>query len=687
MAYRANSQTVADESVDAVTANRWRTAAEGLLHSAIIRLVLLSTGATLVITALVCLIPVRWDIKSFAPSVPQFDSSGVPANSQILFVSEDNDWENGHYALFGLDLLTFPAGKWHWVVFKEGERPTSWPPRWTIDRAGKFYAIGEDSAWHIADGVPPDLNLSSSTAVVVPTADVKAQLLERWPSLGSDQVLVMKRTAASFWEFPRLRITISQAVRLFVLVFIVMVAFSFLCFITGEDGVRYRLLNLGLAIPAVLVINTVVVYVLGRITAQAIVWTFALELIAAIGLIFYMYAKGVLRQARLTDWARPAGSQSTGKARLIGSRVLVVAGVLIYLSFSAFRLDFDSDVLTQYLPVARYHYLAGSHQPEVLLDRYGLMTQATYPPAFSVLISTFMWIGDLPKGSPLAFSDQTNLAVFLYRLGMSVLHLSFLLSVSGLFVAFQKEERRWGWLLALGVIALTVPLFLGRPDASEIYLVPLVGFSMLALFAGDTLKQAIYTNLGLFFGSFGLFLKKEGLLILLLIVLPWYLVGRLRSSKPSLRQIATNSLSLFLGLIPFLMWKIDINSLHIPEYFFYDKFSPAKLMSSLTLVKVIVEKATKILLGNGYWVVLFLVFPLATIYGLLRRRSWRQAFIPIGILTYIGGMTLVYVFSRHPGGPALHMDISYERILAIGVVSAILYSSRVVFCGAEELSS
>ncbi len=664
-----------------------RSKARVIFNKEVLRLAAISAAITMAIALLVCLYPIRWDKKALGPVLPQFNSSEMAHSPQILFVSKDNDWENGHYAQYGFDMIAFPHGKVDWMVFKEGWRESPWQARWMIDEEGNIYSPGGDNSWYMVENASEgSISFPGSASVIVSDPDTRAKLLKRWPSLSEDKVLLMSNEPVSFWESPRIRIGLSQFIRIFVLVFLLVVMFAFLSAVTGENGRGWVWLNLGLAVPSVLIPHTIVVYFLGKITSEAISLSFILEFVIAIGLTVYIQKKKVPANKPPIKKTFPDIWHSMGRKDILRPESLILAALLLlYISFSCLKLDFDGDMFTQYVPVAQYHYLAGSHDPKALMERFGIMTQATYPPGFPILISTLMWAGDLPKETPLKFGYQANLAIFLYRFMISILHLSFLLSAGGLFRLLQKDENSWGWLLPTLAIPLILPLFLGRPEASEVFLVPVVGFSILALLAGDELNNPLYTNLGLFFGGYGMFLKKEGFLIFVLIVMPWYLAGRLRSSKLSLRAIAINSTCLLIGISPFLFWKLGLNSLHIPEYFFYENPSLAKLAASGPLLKGVIEKAIKILLANNYWVALFLIFPLAVSYDWLWCRRWKQACIPLGAMAYIFSMTFVYLFSRHPEGAAVHMDVSYERILAVGILSVILYGAKTIIIPAKEL--
>jgi hypothetical protein len=632
-------------------------------------------AVTAVIAFAVCLAPVRWDKKSLGPILPRLEPPGVRPGANILFVSPDNDWENGHYAQYGFDMITFPQGRFQWMVFKEGDRGGySWPSNWMIDRTGRFYRIGADA--DATNQVPDDLELFlRSASVIVGSHEIKTQLLARWPALSDAKILLMTSRIGSFVESPRLRITTSQFLRIFVLAVIVVASLALAGTMTGDGKASgaLRLLNYAFAFPAVLIVHTILVYLLGFVTVYAISAAVAIELLGAVSLLMFLHRKNSSNLSHSLGGRNPESRSRTKLPVLV-----FVAFVCMFIVFSTVRLDFDGDTFTQYLPVARYHYLAGWHDPEALMARYGVMTQATYPPGFPILISTLMWTAGVAKEMPVQFDYQTNLMVFLYRLVLTILHLSFLVAVGALFKAVEVDSGGYSWLLPVVAIPLVLPLFLGQPGAAEIYLVPIVGFSVLAFLAALLLNQSGFVQIGLLFGAFSLFIKKEGLLIFCLIVLTWYLALWLRPTRFSWRNMASQVATLAIALSPFLLWRLDLGRLTRDEYFFYETPSVTKLFSNFALLGRIGEKALKILLANNFWVVLFLILPLSFAYGLFSRRSMKHLLVPVGIVTYFVAMTCVFLFSKHPGGPLQHMDISYDRLAATPVLAAILYSAKVL---------
>ncbi len=635
-------------------------------------------GITVFILLTVCLSPIRWDKKSFGPVLPQLESKSLSSVGNFLFVSTDNSWESGHYAQYGFDMLTFPNGNLQWMIFKEGDQGGySWRPNWSIDNLGNIYRYGTEGTQTTTHQIPDDLGLFlKSASVVVANTETRDRLLSRWSSISASNISVMRKGEESFVERPRVRVTLNQCIRVFLLSLILVGGIAVAAAWGGANtSGALKLTNLAIALPSLLVFHTLLTFLLGTITAKSISTAVTVESVVAVCIISYFAVKG-----RLSDQFSDLRQTITSFGR--GKISLVVTGALIFLMFSSLRLDFDGDMLTQYLPVARYHYLLGRHDARALTSRYGVMTQATYPPGFPILLSTLMWAANTDAQSPVQFNYSTNLMVYLYRLLLSVLHLSFLIALASVFKVFTFGGRGLSWLLPPIAVALILPVFLGQPAAAEVYLVPVVGFALIALLASSWFPNGFFTQIGLFIGSSGLFIKKEGLPILCLILFTWYL-ATLETKRFSLRNSLGHVGAVTLGLFPFLVWRISLGDLAANEFFFYSRSSLSSFGASLGLASKIVEKAIKIVLANNYWVALILLLPLTVVF-ISAFRSWRDQIIPLGIGVYIAAMTGVYIVSNHPAGPIEHMNTSYDRVVMVAVLASIICAGRVFLLSKAE---
>ena len=409
-----------------------------------------------------------------------------------------------------------------------------------------------------------------------------------------------------------------------------------------------RWLNVGLALPVVLAAHTGLVHVAGLLTTHAVASALTLELAAIL--------MAVARQERGLGGEEPTGPALPRWA---------VPLVAVFLAVFVLRLDFDGDLFTHWLPMARSHHLLGRHDVPALLDRYGLAHEATYPPGFPILISTLLWVAGADPQASLQLGDESHAAILLYRLLVAALSLSFLVAAAALASAVFRD--RSSPLLPLVALPLLIPVFLGQPMSGEVYLVPLLGASILALWAGDAFESPSLTRVGLLLAASGLFVKREALVIVPLVVLPWYLAGALTKRKSLAGDLAVAGLA----LLPFVVWRIQLAALHLRENFMFDDPAWGRLASPL--LPRLAEQALKTVLANGTWTALFLVLPAALVWN-ARRGAWRDLLVPAGIVVYAPLMAAVYVFSRSE--PLHHMDTSYERLLMVAVLCGGLYGLR-----------
>ncbi len=623
---------------------------------------------TLFIAFLTCISPIRWDMKSYVTAFPETDYKNLEYGKDVLFISADDGWQNNHIAAYGLDLITFPHGKNAWLLFKEGMVNDNRNAVFLIDKAGNFYRRTVFNSFKKTKKTPEKVKaLVKSGIIIVPTQKTKDAFIQRWPLISTGKIIVLKGKKASFLEYPSLRINLNQMLRIFVLVLISSSIMAFAWGITGNTALRcLRWFNFALGFPCLLIFHTIIVFCLGKITQAAINWAIAFELFISIALLLFLNKK----------FAISMGSVKNKNLHLL--LPIMVAG-LIYIFFIVLKLDFDGDIYTHWLTMGRFHHKLSHHDPVILFERYGLQHEVVYPPAFAILISTLMWAGDMAKNESFQINYTTHLVIFLYRLFFAVLYLLFLFALCNLFVKV-KQERDWlTGLLPIVLIMLLLPMFLGLPTSAEIYFVTMAGFSMLAFLASDELQNQVYSRIGLLLGVVLMFIKIEGILIFPFIIIPWYLTCKCSNRKWSIHEMAGDIIILFIGLIPFFVWKSDLYNLRITEgisslHFEFSNVTLEKLTSNIPLLIQLFENAIKIFLANNYWMVFFLILPIATLYNWLWKRKIYNLIIPFGIYIYLTGVTSIYVFSTSP--TLAHMNTSFSRILMIAVLSAIIYGMQ-----------
>jgi hypothetical protein len=233
--------------------------------------------------------------------------------------------------------------------------------------------------------------------------------------------------------------------------------------------------------------------------------------------------------------------------------------------------------------------------------------------------------------------------VFLYRLTLVGLSLSFLCALGGAFTLRCKRDQLV-WLFPLSTIPLLLPAFLGRPAAAEVYLVPLAGFAMIALYTGTQSKAPLWTSIGLTLGALVTCLKAEGWIVLVFVVLPWYLAGWVSRGHTTPAELAREASALAAGLIPWIAWRVGAVGVATTSgrgiHFELDDIGLSRLLDSGPLLAGIGETAVKLLLKNHYWVAFFLVLPAAVASNLVLQRGAWSLLVPLGVVSYSLGMTL-----------------------------------------------
>jgi hypothetical protein len=622
------------------------------------RSALIAVGLAVAIASLASLSPMRFDAKALGAEWPRGETGPLPQGRSIVYVSSDDSAPNGHVAAYGLDLATFPSGQSTWVVFSEGFTAGPWSPSLLLNRSGGFLAKGFDRAWHPVDGLPEPVRKALGDGVVlVRSRSTLEQVAMRWPGLDLARVRILASDRPPLFEMPRWRVGLRAFWRLLVVSFIA--TSGMLTAWRASPAPRsWRALRLALALPCLLAGHTALTLILGEVTHHGIPLALGMEaLLGALALTLVP--------------AQPGGRQ-TGEGggwwRLGEWPVALAVGALWLVA--VLRLDFDGDLFTHWLPMARSYYLLGHHDIAALAGRYGVAHQATYPPGFPVIIATVLWVSGMDAQASLQPGNATHVAVFLYRLVLATVELSVLTAVGILF--WKRANAIAGGALPVVAVSLLLPLFLGRPSAAEAYLVPMMAAAIVAFAAGECSDEPFMRAAGVLLATGGLLVKGEGGLIVLLLVLPWYLLtGPRNGGRRSAIWQAAGAVG---GVTAFAAWRIQLARSGIRQNFMFDDFDFHRLATSLPLLARLAGNAGHILLNNNFWLPLVALVPAA----LLPRKSapyrWRSLLIPLGIALYVPAVVVIYVFSR--SDPIYHMNTSYERLVMVAVFSACLYGTR-----------
>lgn len=614
---------------------------------------------TTVVAAAVSLSPVRWDLETLGLVVPNAPRDLRLSDRRILYVSADNDWRNAHLADYGLDFLTFPNGVSSWMCFREGIAAGGPRPELAIDSDGEIERRAGRGWRPLTREEARDLE---ARLVLVPSAGTRAALAARWPvAAARDARVIQPAGGRPFLEGPRVRVSAGQTARLFLALLLPVSALLWTRARRRRRG-SASFLDAALVVPLVLAGHATVTYLLGFLTGHSVAWALVGEVGVAVG-----FALAAGREVGSGGSTAAVPERVGGTLRRVSPWLL--AGALFGLVV-VFRLDFDGDLYTHWLPMARMHHLLGRHDPGLLVARYGVAHEATYPPGFPIVISTLLWIAGVPRTGSLGFGEASNFAILLYRGLMAVVSLSFLAGVAATFRSMRERGER-GWLLPVAIIPLALPLFLGEPRSAEVFFTPMLGFAMLALLAGRALSREAYVRLGLALAIFGLFVKNDAIMVLPLIVAPWYLLDR----RPG-RTVVWDVVVVLLAGLPVLFWRLDLSRVVERTNFMFRPVGIADVFSGFGDWPRLLAASLEFLLRSPGGAIIVVVLPVAVIFRLLQDGIRRDLIIPLGIWTYTIGTTYIFTFSK--SDPLQHLNRAYGRLMTHAVLSGVLYASWVV---------
>jgi hypothetical protein len=629
--------------------------------------------ATVFLGACLCFSPVRWDRKALRASWLDPVDRSLPQGTNLLYVSSDDSWPHGHVAAYGLDLTTFPDGRKAWLVFAEGNSEGPWKADVLVDPSGVFFVRAGRRGWLSVSAAPEPVRTIATTGVVlVASTDVRDQLLVRWPGLDPTRISVLSSGRAPLFEGPAARVGFGLLLRLFLASFVVF-ALAVTLWRAPAAWPSLRAFHVGLGLALLVTIHASLVFFLGRVTRNATGLTLAVEAAALAMALTRIGQRGT------THLLAPA--PPLRRPRRVRSVVALLA--MLYAAGFVLRLDFDGDLLTHWIPMARSHHLLGRHDVGSLIARYGVAHQVTYPPGFPILISTLLWVSGADRAASFTPGSATHALVFLYRLASAGFSFAFLAGLGSVFRAI-RSERGLAWLIPPATSALLLPLFLGKPTSGEVVFVPIVGFAMVAFLAGHAFRRVAYTRAGLALAVLSLFFKNDAMLILPLVVLPWYL-----ASGPRFRAARWEAAVVLAAALPVVLWRLEILGLGVRSNFMFDPVSWTRLRTGLDVLPIIAANAAKILLASNFWVAFALALPPAALWDIRQRRNVWLA-VPFGTALYVPLAAGIYVFSR--SDPVFHMDTSYERLLMTAVLGAVLYAASSALregqrCGSEHAAS
>ena len=611
----------------------WRTGAR-------IAAACVAAGIVLLLSAALSL--VRWDAKALRSVWVEADVPLV-SGKPVIFVSGDNEWQAGHVAGYGLELTTFPSAESLWVMRREDFHPGSWTPDLLIDTNGEFELPGQD---HHAPApvVAPD------TVLLVTSADLAAAVRERWPALAHAPVRQLLPPSEPLIAAPRLP-SASQVGRLLLLSLVVGAWLSLAWRWSRDAHVPLRVLFVVLSIPVGICCHVTLTYLTGMLGLPPVPVALAVEGLVVWFLLLRLPAAGAVSTP---------GVAGLRRGTLLLAAVLIAAQLLA----SLVRRDFDGDLLTHWLPAARSYHYVGDHDIGFLTARFGVHHEATYPPAFPILMASLLWVSASDPAHSLAPGVETHVFVFLYRVVLALLSTAFVIGVGMLGLALRPAERSMALVVPL-VFVLVIPPLSGRPNAGEVFLVPMVAAAILAWTSGAMLGVAELCCAGAFLAFSTLFMKNDASVILPLVVLPWAVLPNAgRIGRVPLAAAAA------LGLISWLLWRWNTRSLGAGAHFAFDPLTWDGLVARREIIQQLYARAVQLLLATPSWAAVLLVLP-ASLAWSIRGRRWRELAVPIGAGAYVALLPLLCSFAR--GDRMVHLEVSFERIAFSGVVSILLF--------------
>lgn len=636
-------------------------------------------------TALIGLVsslsPIRWDRKALGFVLPRAIDGDLPSGQSILFISPDSSGKHAAISHYGLELRTFPEGRAAWMAFREGVSDTPWDLAWTVDRTGGIF-LRQGSEWLSADEGARETLLEG--AVLLAADEQTALETRRRLALPPDrEVRVLDASRLGFVESPRWRMPFGAIMRTFMVLLVgLMVAGAFAQWLVA--GGCDPCMSMAMAFPLTLMAWCSTGYLVGFAGGSFPLWALAGVGLGAT-LLRGLWTPRARRfagfKAKAGEDGRPAYSSTI--ARIIGAMTRMwwfLPAVALWGAFCLFQLDFDGDVFTHWLPSARSHYLLGRHDIAFLVKQFGVAHEATYPPGFPVFLSSLMWASGVPPSAVLDIGVPTHLFVLLYRLTTVALHGSIFAAAWGWLRQYQPKDapKVWGvWVgLVLALMGM-VPLFRGQPTAAEVFLVPIVGFAVLALADGVQWRRGVSMVAGLAFACFCVFIKNDSQVIVLLLMAPWVLWFLLRSRRWSWPSLVTSMGLLALAALPVLTWWIDRARCGADANFM---FRPVQLSEVLERPRVLLGTAgaaLRLLFSQGGW----LVVPLAALgLGAVLRCRPRTPVDLVGAFLVAGGLCAhlaafgaVFAFSN--SDPFMHLHAAYGRIAASAVVAAVIFAA------------
>ncbi len=584
------------------------------------------------------LFPVRLDCRTLQ-HLTKYEGlddrlSGAP---HIIYLSRDNGGPAEQMAAFTLRHLAFPDATRTWLILVENHEGTWWGEWTAVDVNGAFFSPGRP--WPLLDpaNIPDSLSRNGSR-IVCDSRLVWSKFQARIPSLEGRQDVVfledLQDKGGRVLCSPRCELSPVRFLRLSLL-------FGAILSITLVAATRF-------ADPLTGALAGCLLGVAGQIWLAFFSWEAWPTLLAA----QWIGGGILLTHSRLPAFRVQAIPMAGVTTALAISLVVFVA-----------RLDFDGDVMTHWLPMARSFYHLGVHAPATLLAQ-GSMHAATYPPGYAIFLSMTMWAGAMDSARPFMLGPDTSLAILFYRLAIWLLNMAFL-ALLGVCLSRRTGENFSVWPVSLVLVAALIPTVRANHVAAETLLFPLFGSALVL----QAMAPGRLVLLGCAIAGIVTLIKAEAALLVAATYFPWFLVRmitekRMRSPKFIILALAVS----IAAMGPSLIWRagLDMQNTFFNAPSLHGFWGGRAEWASLLAFSVI------LVLKSPLWIPLFLLLPVGWVLGNARGLRWSGLIVPAATALLFLAFVSMYLFSNWMT-KTLHIEQSLDRLLLIPAFSCILY--------------
>jgi len=585
------------------------------------------------------LFPLRLDCRALQ-HLTKFEGleQQVSGVREILYLSRDNGVAAAQMEAYTLRHLAFPDAVRTWLILAENRAGDWWGEWLAVDEKGGFFVPGRPPPVLVPAPVAPELKLDG-TRIVCDSREVFAEFQKRIPSLaGAGGVVFLEDLhgkAGFVFSAPRPEFSPVRILRL--------------CLILGAVLSCAMLLAAGgsgwIGAAAGLVGGLALQIWLASFFWQA--WPFLLAAQWAAG-IYFLRAAPALPPLRVTR-----------------ASVAIAAALAISLAVFLARLDFDGDVLTHWLPIARSYYHLGYHDPAMLLAQ-GSMHAATYPPGYGIFLAMTMWATGMDTARPFLPGSSASLAILYYRVAIWLLNMAFFGLLAGCVIR-RTPRGSWLWLAGLALAVGMIPTLRGTHVAAETLLFPVLG-SALILLAAAPMRPGLQLA-GIAMAGVAVLIKLESALLVAGVFAPWFLALMMRDPRMrSLKFLAQAAVVGLVAILPAVIWKAG---LHIESGFFNPPRLAALWTERAEWVSLLIAAVT-FLLKSPLWIPLFLLLPVGWLLAAGRGFRWSDLVVPVATALLFLAFVSMYLFSNWTT-KTLHIEQSLDRLLYLPALSCILY--------------